>query len=151
MILHLTIDTTGLNFYGEGEWKIKKHGTNGKRRVVWKKLDIAVNASTHEIIAAELSLSTVTNGEEAAFLERGHSRNLAVGCQKLYSSNRYWKERYGYNKRSLSETAMFRIKHSLGGRLSLRNYNAQVGETYAMIKALNKLTGLGMPETCRVD
>ncbi len=34
-----------------------------------------------------------------------------------------------------------------GGKLSLRNYNAQVGETYAMIKALNKLTGLGMPET----
>ncbi|EHH2471809.1 IS5/IS1182 family transposase, partial [Vibrio vulnificus] len=31
--------------------------------------------------------------------------------------------------------------------LSLRTYNAQVGETYAMIKALNKLTGLGMPET----
>ncbi|CDT35834.1 hypothetical protein VCR20J5_220133 [Vibrio crassostreae] len=43
MILHLTIDTTGLNFYGKGEWKIKKHGTNGKRRVVWRKLDIAVN------------------------------------------------------------------------------------------------------------
>ncbi|ENG7031967.1 IS5/IS1182 family transposase, partial [Vibrio parahaemolyticus] len=35
----------------------------------------------------------------------------------------------------------------LGERLSLRNYNAQVGETYALIKALNKLTGLGMPET----
>ncbi|HHC7097559.1 TPA: IS5/IS1182 family transposase, partial [Vibrio parahaemolyticus] len=28
-----------------------------------------------------------------------------------------------------------------------RNYNAQVGETYAIITALNKLTGLGMPET----
>ncbi len=28
-----------------------------------------------------------------------------------------------------------------GGRLSLRNDNAQVGETYAMIKARNKLTG----------
>ncbi|CAK3506804.1 transposase [Vibrio crassostreae] len=36
-----------------------------------------------------------------------------------------WKERYGYHKRSLSEAAM--------------------------IKALNKLTGLGMPETCRID
>ncbi|MBE3950129.1 hypothetical protein HJ145_23580, partial [Vibrio parahaemolyticus] len=47
----------------------------------------------------------------------------------------------------LSETAMYRVKQLLGGRLSLRNYNAQVGETYAMIKALNKLTGLGMPET----
>ncbi len=42
---------------------------------------------------------------------------------------------------------MYRVKQLLGGRLSLRNYNAQVGETYAMIKALNKLTGLGMPET----
>ncbi|HAS8178322.1 TPA: IS5/IS1182 family transposase, partial [Vibrio vulnificus] len=49
--------------------------------------------------------------------------------------------------RSLSETAMYRVKQLLGGRLSLRNYNAQVGETYAVIKALNKLTGLGMPET----
>jgi len=42
---------------------------------------------------------------------------------------------------------MYRVKQLLGGKLSLRNYNAQVGETYAMIKALNKLTGLGMPET----
>ncbi len=42
---------------------------------------------------------------------------------------------------------MHRVKQLLGGKLSLRNYNAQVGETYAMIKALNKLTGLGMPET----
>ncbi|CAK2475443.1 transposase [Vibrio crassostreae] len=89
--------------------------------------------------------------EGAAFWERGHPRNLAVGCQKLYGSNKYWKERYGYHKRSLSETAMYRVKQLLGGRLSLRNYNAQVGETYAMIKALNKLTGLGMPETCRID
>ncbi|MBF4427866.1 IS5/IS1182 family transposase, partial [Vibrio anguillarum] len=32
-----------------------------------------------------------------------------------------------------------------GGRLSLKNYNAQVGETYSMIKTLNKLTKFGMP------
>ncbi len=39
-------------------------------------------------------------------------------------------------------------KQLLGGKLILRNSNAQVGETYAMIiKALNKLTGLGMPKT----
>ncbi|MDN3617163.1 IS5-like element ISVba2 family transposase [Vibrio gallaecicus] len=193
-IQHLAIDATGLKVYGEGEWKVKKHGTDGKRRV-WRKLHIAVDTNTHEIIAAELSLSTVTDGEVlpnilkqtrrsihevsgdgaydtrachdaikikravalippregAAFWERGHPRNLAVGCHKLYGSNKYWKERYGYHKRSLSETAMYRVKQLLGGRLSLRHYNAQVGETYAMIKALNKLTGLGMPETCRID
>ena len=42
---------------------------------------------------------------------------------------------------------MYRIKQLLGGTLSMRNYNAQVGEAYPMIRALNKLTGLGMPET----
>nr|AKN37953.1 Mobile element protein [Enterovibrio norvegicus] len=193
-IQHLAIDATGLKVYGEGEWKVKKHGTDGKRRV-WRKLHLAVDTSTHEIIAAELSLSTVTDAEVlpnllkqtrrkileisgdgaydtrdchkaihikravalippregAAFWERDHPRNLAVGCQKLYGSNQHWKVRYGYHKRSLSETAMYRIKQLLGGRLSLRNYNAQVGETYAMVKALNKMTGLGMPKTCRVD
>lgn len=56
-------------------------------------------------------------------------------------------KRYGYHRRSISETAMYRIKQLLGGTLSIRNYNAQVGEAYAMIRALNKLTGLGMPET----
>ncbi|EGU44193.1 hypothetical protein VII00023_08044 [Vibrio ichthyoenteri ATCC 700023] len=33
VILHLAIDATSLNVYGEGEWKVKKHGTDGKRRV----------------------------------------------------------------------------------------------------------------------
>jgi hypothetical protein len=61
-IQHLAIDATGLKVYGEGEWKVKKHGTDGKRRV-WRKLHIAVDASTHEIVAAELSLSNVTDAE----------------------------------------------------------------------------------------
>lgn len=42
--------------------------------------------------------------------------------------------------------AMFRVKKPVDGTLSLRNYNTQVGETYAIIKAHNKLIGLGMTE-----
>ncbi|MBY7812593.1 IS5 family transposase [Vibrio fluvialis] len=183
VIQHLAIDATGLKVYGEGEWKVKKHGTDGKRRV-WRKLHLAVDTDTHEIIAAELTLSGVTDAEvlpsllkqtrrtvkvisgdgaydtrdchraifikkatPLAFWEKGHPRNHAVGCQKLYGSNKKWKQKYGYHKRSLSETAMYRVKQLLGASLTLRHYNAQVGECYAMIKALNKLTGLGMPET----
>ncbi|MGR5178668.1 IS5 family transposase, partial [Vibrio parahaemolyticus] len=41
-IQHLAIDATGLKVYGEGEWKVKKHGTDGKRRV-WRKLHLAVD------------------------------------------------------------------------------------------------------------
>lgn len=39
---------------------------------------------------------------------------------------------------------MFRIKTLLGGYLSLRNYDAQVGEAMAMLKALNWMTLLAM-------
>lgn len=74
-------------------------------------------------------------------------RYLAVSWQQLHDSNKQWKKRYGYYRRSISETTMYRGKQLLGGRLSLRNYNGQVGETYAMIRASNKLTRLGMPET----
>ncbi len=105
----------------------------------------------HAAIKIKGAVALVLPREGAAFWEHGHPRNLAVGCQKLYGTNKYWKERYGYHKRSLSETTMYRVKQLLGGRLSSGNYNAQVGETYAMIKALNKLTGLGVPETCRID
>jgi hypothetical protein len=45
---------------------------------------------------------------------------------------------------------MYRLKQLLGASLTLRNYNAQAGETNSMIKALNKLTGIGIPETLYV-
>ncbi len=34
-----------------------------------------------------------------------------------------------------------------GATLNLRDHNAQISETYAMIETLNKLTKLGMPNT----
>lgn len=59
-IKHLAIDATSLKVYGEGEWKVNKHGTDGKRRV-WRKLHITVDDSTLEVVKAELSLSNVTD------------------------------------------------------------------------------------------
>ncbi len=54
------------------------------------------------------------------------------------------------NRRSVAETAMFRIKTLLGGHLSLRDYQAQVGEVMAMSKGLNRMTQLGMPDSVRI-
>lgn len=50
----------------------------------------------------------------------------------------------------VAETVMFRIKTLLGGHLSLRNYDAQVGEVMAMVKALNRMTLLAMPTSVRL-
>ncbi len=81
----------------------------------------------------------------AAFWEDGHPRNDAVKRLKN-GEMKEWKAESGYHNRSLSETAMFRYKQLINGKLSLRNYNAQVGEALAGVWALNKICGLGMPE-----
>ena len=56
----------------------------------------------------------------------------------------------GYHRRLVAETAMFRLKTLLGGHLSLRDYDAQVVEAMAMVKALNRITLSGMPNSIRI-
>lgn len=51
--LHLLIDSTGLKFYGEGEWKVKKHGTEYHRG--WRKVHIGIDRVTQEIHAVEMT------------------------------------------------------------------------------------------------
>nr|AKN39538.1 Mobile element protein [Vibrio splendidus]AKN40237.1 Mobile element protein [Vibrio tasmaniensis] len=53
-IRHIAIDSTGLKVFGEGEWKVKKHGAEKRRN--WRKLHLAVDVDTHETISAEVSL-----------------------------------------------------------------------------------------------
>ncbi|GKW40875.1 hypothetical protein PEC301879_07340 [Pectobacterium carotovorum subsp. carotovorum] len=47
-------------------------------------------------------------------------------------------------------TTMSRVKKVCGGWLTLRNYDAQVGESMALVKALNMMTLLGMPHRVRI-
>lgn len=53
------IDPTGLKVLGKVEWKVRKHGK--ERHWAWRKLPLAVDAKTHEIICADLSLNNVTD------------------------------------------------------------------------------------------
>ncbi|AHF74181.1 transposase ISSoEn1, IS5 ssgr IS903 family [Candidatus Sodalis pierantonius str. SOPE] len=192
-ISHLVIDGTGLRIFGEGEWKVRQHGA--ERRRVWRKLHLAVDSATHEIICADLSLSGTIDAQALPGLinqthrkireasadsaydthychdallrkkikplipprsgaqywpARYHERNHAVANQHLSGNNDTWKKKVGYHRRSLAETAMFRFKTLLGGHLSLHDYDAQVGEAMAMVKALNRITLLGMPNSVRI-
>ncbi len=183
------IDSTGLKVFGEGEWKVKKHGK--ARRRIWRKLHLAVDAGTHEVICADLSLNNVTDAEAFPGLirqthrkirsaaadgaydtRRCHDelrrkkisalipprkgagywpgeygdRNRAVANQRLSGSNARWK----WTTRSIAETAMYRVKQLFGGTLTLRDYDGQVAEALAMVRALNKMTKAGMPESVRI-
>lgn len=53
-VTHQVIDATGLKVFGEGKWKQRKHGKDKRR--FWRKLRLAVDARSHEVIAAEVSL-----------------------------------------------------------------------------------------------
>jgi len=50
--MHLVLDSTGLEQFGNGEWDAEKHG---RARRQWHKLHLAVNAGTGEIAAHMLS------------------------------------------------------------------------------------------------
>jgi Transposase DDE domain len=59
--LVIAIDSTGLKVYGEGEWKVRKHGA-GKRRT-WRKLHLAVDVKTNDIVASILTENDLADCE----------------------------------------------------------------------------------------
>jgi hypothetical protein len=57
---HIVLDSTGLKVFGEGEWKVKKHGS-GKRRV-WRKLHLSVDAASGEVLAVVMTAGDAADG-----------------------------------------------------------------------------------------
>jgi IS5 family transposase len=55
--IQLVLDSTGLKVYGEGEWKVRKHGYSTRR--TWRKLHLAVDEATGEIEAEVLTQAGV--------------------------------------------------------------------------------------------
>jgi Transposase DDE domain len=64
--LDLVIDSTGFKVYGEGEWKMRTHGKQKRR--TWRKYHVAVDPSTHEVVAMELTESNVHDCETVSDL-----------------------------------------------------------------------------------
>ncbi|EYB45654.1 transposase [Escherichia coli] len=170
-IAHLVIDSTGLKVFGEGEWKVRKHGK--ERRRIWRKLHLAVDSNTHEVVCADLSLNNVTDSEAfPGLIRQTHRKIRAAAADGAYDTRlchdelrrkkisalipprkgagSRWKWTTEYNRRSIAETAMYRMKQLLGDSLTLRDYDGQVAEAMAMVRALNRMTKAGMPESVRI-
>lgn len=65
--VHLVLDSTGLELFGQGEWCVAKHGRMRRR---WLKLHIGVDASTGEIAAHVLTDGDVHDATQAHALLR---------------------------------------------------------------------------------
>ena len=57
--LHLLVDSTGIKFLGEGEWKCKRHGAEYRRQ--WRKLHIGIDANTLQIRAICVTSNNVSD------------------------------------------------------------------------------------------
>ena len=191
--IDVAVDSTGLKVFGEGEWKMRKHGKSKRR--TWRKLHLAVNSDTHEIEAETLTENSCDDASQADDLldqvkgkvkrfygdgaydkwkvyetlgkrrikaivppqrnarikrhgnTRGRplSRDAAIRAIR-HRGRRRWKEDAGYHRRSLSETAMYRMKCCFGDHLKNREIENHRTETRLRSKILNKFTHLGLPE-----
>ncbi len=72
-----------LKVFGEGEWKVRKHGAEKRR--VWRKLHLAVDPVTHDIVAAEVSLENVHDAEVLPTLLNPLRRKLG----RVYADGAY--------------------------------------------------------------
>jgi len=61
-----------------------------------------------------------------------------------------WKREAGYRRRSLAETAMMRLKTIFSDRLKAREWRRQETELRVRCAAMNRMTGLGMPQSYAV-
>ena len=71
--IHLVLDSTGLQLFGQGEWDAEKHG---RKRRQWRKLHVAVDAITGEIAAHLLTESHADDAAQAPALLRQPERTV---------------------------------------------------------------------------
>lgn len=60
--INIVVDSTGLKVFGEGEWKVRKHGA-GKHRT-WRKLHLAIDPQTQEILAQTLTENSSSDASQ---------------------------------------------------------------------------------------
>jgi len=58
---HIVVDSTGLKIYGEGEWKVRQHGSSKRR--TWRKFHLSADDKTQELQAVVVTEASVDDAE----------------------------------------------------------------------------------------
>lgn len=91
--IFIVFDSTGLKVYGEGEWKVRKHGYNKRR--TWRKLHLGVDESTGFIHAQVLTKNGKGDGDAQQvpeLLDQVKPPVDRVGGDGAYDTYEIWKE-----------------------------------------------------------
>ena len=83
----MIVDSTGLKVFGEGEWKVRKHGVSKRR--TWRKLHLGIDAQNQEIVSVVLTTNGVDDAEVMDGLLEKHQGKLG----KCYGDGAYDKRK----------------------------------------------------------
>jgi hypothetical protein len=57
--LNVIFDSTGIKVYGEGEWKVRKHGYSKRR--TWRKVHVGMCADTGQVVVSAMTSNDVSD------------------------------------------------------------------------------------------
>jgi IS5 family transposase len=87
--LNLVLDSTGLKIYGEGEWKVRKHGYSKRR--TWRKLHLGADPKNGEIQAVLLTENSVSDDATVKeLLEQVEQELLACAADGAYDKRKVY-------------------------------------------------------------
>jgi hypothetical protein len=87
--LNLVLDSTGLKIYGEGEWKVRKHGYSKRR--TWRKLHLGADPENGEIQAVLLTKNSVSDDAAVKeLLEQIEQTLLACAADGAYDKRKVY-------------------------------------------------------------
>ena len=91
--VHVVLDSTGLQIFGQGEWDAEKHGRKPRQ---WRKLHLAVDAETGEIVAHVLTDKDAGDiTQVSALLATVEGRIASVIADGAYDGEAVYREAAG--------------------------------------------------------
>ena len=87
--LNLVFDSTGMKIYGEGEWKVRKHGYSKRR--TWRKLHLGIDPANGEIQAVLLTENRISDDAVVKeLLEQIEQTLLACAADGAYDKRKVY-------------------------------------------------------------
>ena len=87
--MKLVLDSTGLKIYGEGEWKVRKHGYSKRR--TWRKLHLGADPESGEIQVVLLTENSVSDDATVKeLLEQIEQTLLACAADGAYDKRKVY-------------------------------------------------------------
>ena len=74
--LYVVVDSTGLKVFGEGAWKVRQHGYSKRR--TWRKLHLAVDEKTGEILSAKVTKNSKSDAQQVEPLLEDIKRKITT-------------------------------------------------------------------------